>query len=241
MAGSANNRASLAGAPHSRGSVARAPLAHRTLAAGIADRLRQEILDGVHAEGTPLRQDELASAFKVSRIPVREALIQLEGEGLVEILPHRGAVVSGIARNELADVFALRALLEPRALRASVGRLTEADFAALEEVLTRFESAIHAGDRKLWGQLNLEFHSGLYASAAMPRTQSVIAGLLQTSDRYTRLQLASPERWGRAMDEHRQLLALCRAGRGEDAAALLEAHIRAVRADLDAQLAARQG
>ena len=86
MAGSANNRASLAGAPHSRGSVARAPLAHRTLAAGIADRLRQEILDGVHAEGTPLRQDELASAFKVSRIPVREALIQLEGEGLVEIL-----------------------------------------------------------------------------------------------------------------------------------------------------------
>jgi len=75
---------------------------HRTLSAAIAEHLRQEILDGQHAAGTQLRQDALAERFQVSRIPVREALFQLEAEGLLRMEPHRGAIVSSFSVEESA-------------------------------------------------------------------------------------------------------------------------------------------
>ena len=95
-------------------------LGHRTIAAAAADELRRRILDGSYPGGRPLRQDALAEEFRISRIPVREALLQLEAEGLVRILPHRGAIVSELSIEEIEDIFELRALLEPRLLRRPV-------------------------------------------------------------------------------------------------------------------------
>ena len=89
-------------------------LQHRTIAAAVADSLRHRILDGDFKAGFPLRQDALAGEFGVSRIPIREALMQLEAEGLVKIHPHRGAIVSELSTDEVQELFELRALLEPR-------------------------------------------------------------------------------------------------------------------------------
>jgi len=83
----------------------------------VAESLRERILDGEFKAGFPLRQDALASEFGVSRIPIREALMQLEAEGLIKIHPHRGAIVSELSTEEVQELFALRALLEPRLLR----------------------------------------------------------------------------------------------------------------------------
>jgi DNA-binding GntR family transcriptional regulator len=209
-----------------------APLKHRTLSAAIVDKLRQAILDGTHLAGTQLRQDALADTYGVSRIPVREALFQLEAEGFVRIVPHKGAIVSELSLDEVNDVFDLRALLEPRMLAQSAPRFDEADFAALDAIQTRFEKAIAAGDVGQWGAINAEFHMALYTKARQPRTQSIVSALLQTSDRYTRVQLSNTTAMGIAEQEHAELVRLCRAGRLDEACAFLVRHISSVRSDL---------
>lgn len=207
-------------------------LTHRTLSSAIVDHLRRAILDGTHAAGTQLRQDALAAAYNVSRIPVREALFQLEAEGLVRIAPHKGAIVAGFAPDEIGDVFDLRVLLEPRLLRSSAPLLTPADFAEIAGLDAAFADAIERHDVARWGELNAQFHQSLYRHASLPRTRAIVASVLQTSDRYTRVQMNRDAALGRAQREHRKLLALCRDGRVDEACEFLVAHIEAVRQDL---------
>lgn len=207
-------------------------LRHRTLPAAIADALRKAILGGEHKAGDQLRQDRLAETFGTSRIPVREALIQLESEGFVTMVPHKGAVVTGLSRAEIDDVFDLRVLLEPRLLRHSLPRLTPEDFARLDALEGRFSAALAAGNAEEWGRLNAEFHLALYAKADLPRTLATVIGLLQTSERYTRLQLSDAARLERAMAEHRDLVSLCRRGATDEAVKLLGDHVETVRHDL---------
>ncbi|MBL8832857.1 MAG: GntR family transcriptional regulator [Rhodospirillales bacterium] len=207
-------------------------LTHRTLSAAIADRLREAILGGAHRTGTQLRQDALAADFGVSRIPVREALFQLEAEGLVQIEPHKGAVVTGLSMAEVDDVFYLRALLEGRLLADSIPRLTDSDFADIDGARDAFDRMVATGDIAHAGGLNAELHMAFYAGARLPKTTAIVAGLLQTSDRYTRLQLSSTKGLVKAGREHRELAALCRKRDVPAAMALLVAHIEAVRTDL---------
>ncbi|RVU49156.1 GntR family transcriptional regulator [Rubrivivax rivuli] len=210
-------------------------LVHRTLSSAIAEQLRQGILSGTHAAGSQLRQDALAAQFGVSRIPVREALFQLEAEGLVQIAPHKGAIVSTFSRAEIDDVFDLRALLEPRLLRSSAPLLTEADFADIAQLDQAFAGAIAQQDVAHWGELNARFHQALYRHARQPRTLAIVTQLLQTSERYTRVQMnrANPHQaLPRAEREHRKLLQLCRTGQLDAACAHLAGHIEAVRKDL---------
>lgn len=212
------------------------PLKNRTLSAAISDQIRQDILNGAHASGAQLRQDMLAATFGVSRIPVREALIQLESEGFVQIEPHKGAIVTGLSPAEIEDVFALRAMLEPRLLRASIPKLTAGDLAELDAIQAAFSGAISAHDTSRWGALNARLHLAMYARAGLPRTLSIVAGLLQTSERYTRIQLASKIAWQRAQSEHAELIGYCRDGDCEAACSLLAGHIETVRRDLAAIL-----
>lgn len=213
----------------------------RTRAAAVADRLREDILAGLHPAGAQLRQDAVAAAHGVSRIPVREALLQLEAEGFVRIAPHRGAVVAPVPPDEVEDVFDLRAMLEPRLLRRAVPLLAAEDFAALDALQREFSEAIDRRDTARWGQLNADFHARLYAPAPLPRTQAIVAQLLQASDRHTRLQLSTPSAMDRARREHAELVALARAGEAARAARRLAAHIEGVRAGLLAVLASGGG
>jgi len=207
-------------------------LTHRTLSSAIVEQLRQGILDGSHAAGSQLRQDALAADFGCSRIPVREALFQLEAEGLVRIEPHKGAVVAEFAIEEIDDVFDLRLLLEPRLLAHSAPRLTADDYAEIEAFEQAFADAIERQDVASWGQLNARFHLSLYRHAQQPRTLAIVTQLLQASDRLTRLQMNRAPALDRAQREHHKLLALCRAGKTEKACEHLVAHTEAVRKDL---------
>ena len=207
-------------------------LKHRTLSALIVDRLRQAILGGDHSAGAQLRQDALAELYGVSRIPVREALFQLEAEGLVRIVPHKGAIVSELSLDEINDVFDLRGILEPRLLAHSAPLLEADDFERLERIQARFSHSISTRNVREWGEINAEFHLALYARAPQPRTQSIVASLLQTSDRFTRLQMNRAPALSRAEREHRKLLRLCQEGKVEQACAYLVAHIEKVRQDL---------
>ena len=210
---------------------------HKTLANAIADRLRQEILSDQHVGGTQLKQDALAKAFGVSRIPVREALIQLEAEGLIQLIPHKGAVVTSLSKDEVNDVFDLRLLLETRLFKDSIPRLNASDFAALDDIQRRFALAIKEVNLTQWGKLNTQLHTMLYARAELPHTATIVAGLLQKSDRYTRVQLSSSAARKRAEKEHASLIEAVKKKNVNAACELLMQHIETVRADLLALLA----
>src|SRR5690349_12758377 len=149
-----------------------------SLSSAVAEKLREKILRGEIQEGDQLRQDAIAQEFAVSRIPVREALRQLEAEGLITIVPHRGAVVPLLSTEEIEELFEMRAILEPVVLRASVPHLTEEDFSKAEEILRTYDAALrNEGDISEWGRLNWQFHSTLYAGANRPQFMGVIRNI----------------------------------------------------------------
>jgi DNA-binding GntR family transcriptional regulator len=220
----------------------RPALGHRTMALAAADELRARILSGEYAEGSQLRQDALAEAFGMSRIPIREALVQLESEGFVRILPHRGAQVSELSHAEITELFELRALLEPRLLRASAPRLTADDYAVLDGINATYRDELRAMHPSRWGALNTELHLTLMSRAGQPRTLAVVTSLLQNTDRYTRLQLAiSGVGRSRAVKEHTALVKLCRDGKVAAACKLLTTHIRHAEAVLIGYIGRRGG
>src|SRR6188474_2231304 len=149
------------------------PLARQTVASMTLDALRDGILHGNYAEGEPLRQDALADELGVSRIPIREALRQLEAEGLVTFSPHRGAIVSSLSLSEIEEVYELRADVESDLIRRAVPNLTAEDDARAAEILDAYEAAHHAGQVGVWGALNWKFHSTLYAPADRELTMSI--------------------------------------------------------------------
>lgn len=201
-------------------------LRHVTRAEAAADEIRRRILSGQYVDGYQLRQDALANELGISRIPLREALVQLESEGLVKILPHKGAIVSELSIEELTELFELRALLEPTLVRKSVKKLSADDFKELDAILAEFSGELKAQAQDRWGDLNTMLHQLLLSKADQPKTASIVASLLQQTDRYTRLQLSlSTASREIAEAEHRQLVDLCRKGDGRGAAALLKRHI----------------
>lgn len=200
-------------------------LRHKTVAAAVAESLRQRILTGEFPAGTQLRQDALAEEFGISRIPIREALLQLEATGLIKIMPHRGAVVSGLSVEEVEDIFALRVRLEPELLALSAPRFTEQDHQGLRDLTEEYGAALEAGEILRWGELNQRFHLDLLRHAGRPRSLTIVASLLQDCDRPTRLQLSASGDVARADREHREILALCEAGQFDAAADHLRRHI----------------
>jgi DNA-binding GntR family transcriptional regulator len=200
-------------------------LQRQTVASMTLDAIRDGILHGHYTEGEPLRQDALADELGVSRIPIREALRQLETEGLVTFNPHRGAIVSSLSLAEIEEVFELRATIEPDLLRRAMPHLTTYQLDQADEVLDRYAVALRTGDVSQWGELNWQFHASLYAPAERPITMGIVQRLHQQSDRYLRMQLALTHGETRANEEHRAIAAAARAHDTKRACQLVRDHI----------------
>ena len=201
------------------------PLRRQTLTGMTADAIRERILRGHYAEGSPLRQDAIGAELGVSRIPVREALRQLEAEGLVTFNPHRGAVVSTLSLKQIAELYELRADVESDLIRRAVPNLTAEDDARAAEILDAYEAALHAGQVGVWGALNWKFHSTLYAPADRELTMSIVSELHHQSDRYSRMQLWLTHGESRARHEHRAIAVAAKKRDAAKAAHLMRDHI----------------
>src|SRR5580704_14413567 len=138
----------------------------QTVAEQIANVLREAIADGSLAAGTPLRQDDLAERFGFSRMPARDALRQLEAEGIVSIHPTKGAHVATMDGVEIRDIYALRELLECEALRLSIPHLRSQDLDHADRVLNQIDMEPNIGH---WGILNRTFHLALYSCCGNDR------------------------------------------------------------------------
>jgi DNA-binding GntR family transcriptional regulator len=195
---------------------------YRTTQDMVSGGLREAILGGTLAGGEPLRQEELAERFGVSRIPVREALRQLEGEGLVEFYPHRSAIVTSLSYLEVEEIAEIRVRLETLALRRALPLMNRDSLDRAREILDLID---HEEDlRKSWGELNWRFHEAIFAPAGRPRLLSLIKSQHTAFERYIRFHLALAD-YDKPQREHRELLELCRRGDSRAAESLLARHI----------------
>lgn len=203
----------------------------------LVPRIREEILSGRIEPGAPLRQDEIASRFATSRIPVREALRLLEAEGLVSIIPNKGAVAAPLDLAELVEVYEMRVLAETHAMRMAIPELSNSRIdraAAMQDQMER------AGLQE-FGRLNKQFHTLLYEAAGRPRLLAHIENLNDVADRYLRFTIKALQYADRSHDEHRQLLEACRRRDAEEAVAVLTRHIADAGETLAAYLSTADG
>ncbi|MDZ7863253.1 GntR family transcriptional regulator [Acidovorax sp.] len=149
----------------------------------IRDALRHDILSGKLAAGHQLRQDALATQFNASRIPVREALRQLESEGLVVHHLSQGAVVAGMNVQQICELLDIRVALECHAAKLAVPNMVERDFEAMERILDDYSQSEVVSD---WAEYNRQFHLALSAPANNMRLKRLFEEYCLNTDRYTR-------------------------------------------------------
>ncbi|GHE86676.1 GntR family transcriptional regulator [Thalassotalea profundi] len=207
----------------------------------VVETLREKILNGEIKAGQPLRQAALAEELNVSRIPVREALLQLEAEGLVSFEPHKGATATELNIDQVDELFELRAMLEANLLADSIPNLSDETLAEATALLSELDQALGKENAvNTWSALNSNYHNCLYSGAQRPQTQDLVNTLNKNSDRYIRMHLLWAGGISKAESEHNDLLAFCKAKDVDNAVALLKKHILGSRDEIKAFLVKRE-
>ena len=188
----------------------------------IEQTLRSAILDGRIPCGTALRQQDLADLFGVSRMPVREALRQLEAQALLSVIAHKGAIVAPLVQGDAVETYALRILLESHALRLSIPLLEDEDV----EQARRYIDALEVEhDYTEIGRLNRLFHMKLYCRAPNRRLLKLVEDGLNEEERFLRFNLEAMGLGKLSQDDHRALLQAAEDRDFERSVKLLEHHL----------------
>lgn len=189
----------------------------------VLDTLRSEILRGRHRRGDRLRQEEVAARLSVSTTPVREALRDLVGEGLIELDPHRGAVVRGLTLGELREIYELRIVLEPMLVARTVADVTPAQLDRARAVQALLDDG-QAPEQ--WAALNEAFHAVLHEGARESRLARLVDGLAKSAEPYVALSLRLAAALAAANNaDHRAILDAYARGDADGAAAASAAHL----------------
>ncbi|WDE04175.1 GntR family transcriptional regulator [Thalassomonas viridans] len=216
-------------------------IVYKTRTQLVVETLREKILSGEIKAGQPLRQAALAEELNVSRIPVREALLQLEGEGLVVFEPHKGATATELNVEQVDELFELRAMLESDLLAASIPNLTEENLAQAGVLLKQLDQALGKENAvNTWSELNSNYHNCLYSGAKRPQTQDLVNTLNKNADRYIRMHLLWAGGISKAESEHNELYNLCKEKQTEKAVAVLKQHILGSRDEIKEFLLSRE-
>ncbi|AGN77267.1 MULTISPECIES: GntR family transcriptional regulator [Pseudomonas] len=188
----------------------------------IEERLRSAILDGRLPPGTAVRQQELATLFGVSRMPVREALRQLEAQSLLKVEMHKGAVVAPLIGEDAVDTYALRVLLESEALRQSIPLLDASDIASARGYIQQLENETRHAEI---GRLNRLLHMTLYSKASNRKLLRLIEDELNEEERFLRFHLSSMGLGKLTQDDHNALVDAASDKLVDEAVAVLERHL----------------
>ena len=204
------------------------------------EQLREAIVLGELAAGTPLRLDELARSLGMSISPIREAVRQLEALGLAKHVPHQGARVLEFDVDELQDLFEVRLALESLAVRRAADRFTDPEAATARAQLERFDSASAAGDVRGTLRAHTAFHFTVYEASESPWLVALIRPAWHRSERFRPALLATegePQRQHREFDE--RLLTACESHDPEAAANALHDHLELASVIFETELGGR--
>ena len=195
-----------------------------TKAALVRDRIRGLIERGQLAPGERVNVDAIARALGISKIPVREAISQLEAMGLLVTTPHAGARVAQASAADLHGLYLIRQALEPLSARLAAVAITEEQLAGLEEIATEMAAALRAEDAAALSDANRMFHAALArASGYRPVADMEEETLRRIAPYHSRL--LSPRTWKRALREHAEMLGALRARDAARAEGLAAAHV----------------
>ncbi len=192
----------------------------------VADRLRELILSGGLEPQARVNELELCERFGTSRTPLREAIKILATEGLVELLPNRGARVASLSAAEIDEMVQVVAGLEAVAAELACRRADEDEIDAIEADTAAMADAFERRDETAYFTLNRAIHEGLMAAARNRTLSQLYANLSSRIQRMRYTAHKTEAQWRRAMDEHREMAQLLRARDAERLAALMKAHIR---------------
>lgn len=196
----------------------------QTAQQAVLEALRRLILTGELPPGTPIVQEALADRFSVSRVPIREALKILEGEGHVTYTAHRGYTVTKLAVADLFEIYQLRGILESAVAAQAVPHMQDEHLARMRRAMDVMDDAADAKDLIALGVGNREFHFSVLAPSGMQRAIRTIKQLWDTTDPYRTLYFVKPINRDTVNAEHAEILKACERGDVEAVVALLDAH-----------------
>ena len=207
----------------------------RSLGGRVFCKIREDILKGRYKENDELREIAIGKELGVSRTPVREALRQLELEGLVTIIPNRGAYVTGISHKDVRDIFAIRSFLEGLCARWAAENITDEQLDGLEEILLLSEFQVNREIGTNADQvtaLDGKFHAALYEASGSRMLSRVLTDFHNYVQVARKTSFISEERARRSIREHRQILRAIRDRDAETAEQLANEHIMHVMQNL---------
>jgi DNA-binding GntR family transcriptional regulator len=199
---------------------------YRTKADWAYLQLRRWIQSGALEADQRLDQEQLAGRLGVSRVPLRQALVRLQADGLVIAPPHVGATVAPLSLEHAEDIYAARAALEPMLTEVAVQRIDDASIGVLEALLDEQKNALEAGARALFLDLDRRFHTRLYEVSGYRTSVELVQRLRDLSDRYVAAFQGDTRRSQGTLREHREIISACLEHDAGKAARLMEEHVR---------------
>lgn len=188
-------------------------------------RLREDILNGVYQEGEELKEVAIGNELGVSRTPVREAFRQLELEGLIQIVPNKGAYVTGITPKDIQDIYMIRSTLEGMAAKLATENITAEQLEEMEENV--YLAAFHAskGHMEQMAELDNRFHHILYEACGSKMLENLLQDFHQYVIRIRKKTLSTKERGLASNEEHRSIMEAIKEKNPKDAEKLANKHI----------------
>ena len=203
------------------------------LAINIFIKLRESILRGKLKNGEKLTEQRICNEYNVSRTPVREAFRLLEQEGLITMIPNRGAFVIGVSTKDIQDIYEIRSRLEGLCARWAAAFITDEQLAELEENIYLCEFHGNKGNFEQVLELDNRFHETLYEASASKELIHVLKDYHQYVSRARRVTLADPDRVKASTEEHKLIVQALRDRDADLAEKYAHAHIQSTKANMD--------
>lgn len=191
----------------------------------VFQEIREDILKGKFKENEELREATLGKELGVSRTPVREALRQLELEGLVHIIPNKGAYVTGITEKDVHDIYMTRSMLEGLCARWAAEHISEEQIQEMEEVLLLTEYHLNRGNAEQLAELDGKFHEVLYDASQSRILRHILSDFHKYVQVARKRSVKKEDRAKKSLEEHREILNALRIGDADRAEELAHIHI----------------
>lgn len=193
--------------------------------------IKKLIIEGDLPEGQPVRQVEIAEKLGLSKIPVREALVRLEAEGLIKITPNVGATVVVHTIDDYLEMLYIRLALECKALELAIPNMVQKDIDQAQSILDQYAKASTESERS---DLNLAFHESIYAPCMRPQLLKMIASVQNQMGKILRHKISQLAGHKRSLQEHQQILDACAKADIKLATKLLTRHLEQTQKELRA-------
>ena len=200
--------------------------AKQSLSKSIFNLLRTRILNDEYDKGDKLNELALSKELHISRTPVREALKELESEGLVESIPNRGVFVKGFSPRDIDDLFEIRVMLEGLSIRLAIERMDEAHLKHIQEIFELMEYYTYKQNFEKINQLNIEFHEAIYSATQSQYLEQLLSDVHFYVSVTSRHSIMRYERLETALAEHKEILDVIIKGDKQQAVKVIQNHIR---------------